>query len=89
MNAETVIDTTIKPQLIEAFGRQLANELLTEATLAYVSTDGSEEEITSGDLFYWPPGHTLKVTEDTEIIMFSPKKEHSEVINHICQKLGL
>jgi methylenetetrahydrofolate dehydrogenase (NADP+)/methenyltetrahydrofolate cyclohydrolase len=44
VSIETVIDTTIKPQLIESFGRQLANSLLTEATLAYVSTDGSEEE---------------------------------------------
>jgi methylenetetrahydrofolate dehydrogenase (NADP+)/methenyltetrahydrofolate cyclohydrolase len=44
VSVETVIDTTIRPQLIEAFGRQLANALLTEATLAYVSTDGSEEE---------------------------------------------
>jgi methylenetetrahydrofolate dehydrogenase (NADP+)/methenyltetrahydrofolate cyclohydrolase len=39
---ESLIDTSIKPQLIEAFGRQLANSLLTQATLAYVSTDGSE-----------------------------------------------
>jgi methylenetetrahydrofolate dehydrogenase (NADP+)/methenyltetrahydrofolate cyclohydrolase len=44
MDIEAVIDTKIKPQLIEAFGRQTANSLITQATLAYVSTDGTEQE---------------------------------------------
>jgi methylenetetrahydrofolate dehydrogenase (NADP+)/methenyltetrahydrofolate cyclohydrolase len=44
MDVEAVIDTKIRPQLIEAFGRQTANSLLTKATLAYVSTDGTEQE---------------------------------------------
>ena len=44
MKIEKIIDNTIKPQLIEAFGRQIANSLLTRATLSYVSTDGSEKE---------------------------------------------
>lgn len=44
MDAETAIETRIKPQLIEAFGRQVVNSLLTHATFAYVITDGSEEE---------------------------------------------
>ena len=44
MDIENIIDTQIKPQLIETFGRQTANSLLTRATLAYVSTDGSEPE---------------------------------------------
>lgn len=44
MNSEAIIATEIKPQLIEAFDRQTANALVTQGTLAYVSTDGSEEE---------------------------------------------
>ena len=44
MDIKTIIDTQIKPQLIETFGRQTANSLLTRATLAYVSTDGTESE---------------------------------------------
>src|SRR5690554_6899752 len=32
---------------------------------------GEEEVVTQGDLFYWPPGHTVKVAEDAEIILFS------------------
>jgi len=44
MDTEAAIDNKIKPQLIETFGRQVANSLLTQATLSYVSTDGSERE---------------------------------------------
>ncbi|MGD2207188.1 MAG: bifunctional 5,10-methylenetetrahydrofolate dehydrogenase/5,10-methenyltetrahydrofolate cyclohydrolase [Anaerolineae bacterium] len=44
MDIEAIIDEKIKPQLIKDFGRQTANSLLTQATLAYVSTDGTEQE---------------------------------------------
>ncbi len=43
MDVETIIDDKIQPQLIKAFGRQTANRLITQATMAYVSTDGDEE----------------------------------------------
>jgi methylenetetrahydrofolate dehydrogenase (NADP+)/methenyltetrahydrofolate cyclohydrolase len=42
MDIETTIDNSIRPRLIEGLGRQATNALLTKATLAYVSTDGSE-----------------------------------------------
>lgn len=44
MDIEEAIESKIEPRLIEAFGRQTAKSLLTEATLAYVSTDGGEDE---------------------------------------------
>ena len=44
MPTDGFIDDTIKPQLIEVLGRQAANSLLTQATLTYVSTDGTEQE---------------------------------------------
>jgi methylenetetrahydrofolate dehydrogenase (NADP+)/methenyltetrahydrofolate cyclohydrolase len=44
MDIEATIDASIKPELIEALGRQVANAVLTQATLAYVSTDGAESE---------------------------------------------
>jgi len=44
MSTDGFIDNTIKPQLIEIVGRQAANSILTQATLAYVSTDGAEDE---------------------------------------------
>ncbi len=51
-------------------------------------TDGQEENVRAGDLFYWPPGHTVRVDEDAELILFSPHKEHNHVINHMKQKMA-
>ena len=45
--------------------------------------DGRRETVAAQDLFYWPPGHNVKVDRDAEIIMFSPQHEHTEVINHM------
>ncbi len=47
--------------------------------------DGVEETVSTDDLFYWPPGHNVKVVDDAEIIMFSPQHEHSVVIDHMIE----
>ena len=47
---------------------------------------GNEETVNSSDLFFWPAGHNVKVTQDAEIIMFSPQHEHSLVIDHMIEK---
>jgi hypothetical protein len=57
-----------------------------ELTVTYKT--GGTENVHSGDLFYWPPGHTVKVSKDAEIILFSPQHEHTPVIDHINSKLG-
>jgi len=49
--------------------------------------DGHQEAAGAADLFYWPPGHTVKAEADTEMILFSPQHEHSHVIDHILKKL--
>ncbi len=49
-------------------------------------SDGIQETVNTNDLFFWPAGHNVKVTEDAEIIMFSPQHEHTEVINHMIKK---
>ena len=49
---------------------------------------GVQETVNASDLFYWPPGHNVKVDEDAEIIMFSPQREHTHVINHMIEKVG-
>ena len=56
--------------------------------LTVTYADGTSEEINGGDLFYWPPGHTVKVSEDAEVILFSPQHEHSEVIDHMLGKMA-
>jgi hypothetical protein len=49
---------------------------------------GNRETVGANDLFYWPPGHNVKVDEDAEIVMFSPQHEHSLVIDHMIEKAG-
>ena len=48
---------------------------------------GGAETVKTNDLFYWPPGHNVKVDQDAEIVMFSPQREHSEVIDHMIEKV--
>jgi len=48
---------------------------------------GTKETVNANDLFYWPPGHNVKVDADAEIIMFSPQQEHSHVIDHMIEKV--
>jgi hypothetical protein len=50
--------------------------------------DGQHEEVVGGDLFYWKPGHTVKVGKDAELILFSPQKEHCEVVDHLKKQLA-
>jgi hypothetical protein len=61
---------------------------LIEGALTVTFTDGSSEQVRGGDLFYWPPGHSVSAAEDSEIILFSPEHEHTEVIQHISTKLA-
>ena len=50
-------------------------------------TDGEEEVTGAGEVFYWPPGHTGWVEEDTIFIDFSPEKEHKEVNEHVARMM--
>lgn len=52
------------------------------------ATDGQgrQETVAAEDLFYWPPGHNVRVEEDVDLIMFSPKHEHGRVVAHLIEK---
>lgn len=58
-----------------------------ELTVTYA--DGSTEGAARGDLFYWPPGHTVRVGRDAEVILFSPQHEHDKAIDHMLRKMGM
>ena len=60
---------------------------LISGSLTATDANGEEEEVNSNELFYWPPGHNIKVTKDAEIVMFSPQHEHTQVINHMKEKV--
>ncbi|MDD4975448.1 MAG: hypothetical protein PHY93_13900 [Bacteriovorax sp.] len=55
--------------------------------LTTTDKNGTQESVNSNDLFYWPPGHNVKVIANAEIIMFSPQHEHNQVINHMIKKV--
>lgn len=48
---------------------------------------GRNETVKANDLFYWPPGHNVRVDADADIVMFSPEREHTLVIDHMIGKV--
>ncbi|MCJ8166296.1 cupin domain-containing protein [Pontibacter sp. E15-1] len=60
---------------------------LMSGQLTSTNAEGTQEVVNANDLFYWPPGHNILVNQDAEIVMFSPQKEHSHVINHMIEKI--
>ena len=49
--------------------------------------DGTEETVRAGEVYYWPPGHTVRVDEDYEAVEFSPSGPMGELIEHLKSKL--
>ena len=60
---------------------------LLEGALTVTFSDSSVDNALAGDLFYWPPGHTIKAEQNSEIILFSPEHEHEEVMEHVKKKI--
>ncbi|HYC00730.1 MAG TPA: hypothetical protein VEC57_16475 [Candidatus Limnocylindrales bacterium] len=50
--------------------------------------DGTREHVRAGDVYYWPPGHTVWVEEDYEAVEFSPSGPMGAVIDHLNAKLA-
>ena len=57
-----------------------------EVVITY--TDGRQETCSGDDLFYWPPGHSVRVVSDAEVILFSPQVEHAEVLDHMITMMA-
>jgi hypothetical protein len=51
-------------------------------------TDGSSDRCLTGDVFFWPAGHSVRVERDAELILFSPEVEHTAVMDHMLGKLA-
>jgi hypothetical protein len=56
-----------------------------EVTVSY--GDGSAEQVSAGDVFFWPSGHSVAVQQDAEIVLFSPQVAHGHVIDHLHAQL--
>ena len=61
---------------------------LLEGQVTTTFADGTEETVGGGELFYWPPGHTVRVGEDAEVILFSPQAEHTAVLEHMLERMA-
>jgi hypothetical protein len=48
-------------------------------------TDGREEVLRAGELFYLPAGHTAVFEEDTAFVEFSPERENALVLDHVSR----
>ena len=59
-----------------------------EGRITTTDANGEQETVKTHDLFYWPPGHNVRVDEDAEIIMFSPQHKHREVIDHMIEMVS-
>ncbi len=49
---------------------------------------GGQSTCVGGEIFYWPPGHSVSVVEDTEVVLFSPQHEHVEVMDHMLEVMA-
>ena len=57
-------------------------------SLVVTYTDGTEEQCVAHDLFHWPPGHSVRVLEDAEVVLFSPQDEHGRVMDHMLAAMA-
>jgi len=49
--------------------------------------DGAREELTAGDVYYLPAGHTAEMKDDVAMVEFSPKHEFWQVMAHVNKKM--
>ena len=56
--------------------------------LVITYTDGAVERCTTGDCFHWPAGHSVRVEQDAEVILFSPEHEHVAVLDHMLDVMA-
>ena len=56
--------------------------------LVVTYTDGMVDTCKENDLFYWPPGHSVRSVKDSELILFSPQCEHAFAMNHILKAMN-
>lgn len=57
-----------------------------EVVVSY--SNGSNETCATNDLFFWPAGHSVRVVQDAELVLFSPEREHTAVMDHMLKGLA-
>ncbi len=59
-----------------------------EGDVVVTYTDGASEHCVAGDVFHWPAGHSVRVEQDAELILFSPQDSHGAAMDHIAAKIA-
>ena len=55
--------------------------------LRFTYDDGTVEDVSAGECYYAPPGHTFVVLEDTETIEFSPTLEYNQHMEKVQKNI--
>ena len=50
-------------------------------------SDGSEESVKTGEIYYMKPGHTGVIAEDSQLVEFSPKDDMVKLLDFFKQKM--
>jgi hypothetical protein len=61
---------------------------LISGALVVSYSDGTSERCTGGDVFHWPAGHSVRVEEDAEVVLFSPVAAHTAVMDHMLAAMA-
>ncbi|MEX0988929.1 MAG: cupin domain-containing protein [Actinomycetota bacterium] len=55
--------------------------------LVFNYTDGTSDEITAGEAYFAPPGHTPTLTADTQVVEFSPTDKLNETMEVVMRNM--
>lgn len=58
-----------------------------EGSIRVFYQDGTEETVSTGEMYYWPSGHTIVVDEAVKMVEFSPHDQMSKVLAHVVGKM--
>ncbi len=47
-----------------------------------------ERTYTTGESYYWPPGHNLEALTDAEYLEISPSDQYDELMQHCARVMG-
>jgi hypothetical protein len=63
--------------------------MVLEGSIKVEYSDGSAETVNEGEVYYWPPGHTISVDQEYRSIEFSPRDGMGKLLDHLRSKLGV
>jgi ethanolamine utilization protein EutQ (cupin superfamily) len=61
---------------------------LVEGRIRVTYEDGTTETVEAGEIYYWPPGHTILIEETTLQAEFSPAREMEAVLDHVVGRMA-